>query len=347
MSLKGFGSDNHSGVHPKILAAIVEANQGHAHSYGSDPWSDAAYELFKEHLHHDARVFFVWNGTGANIVALRALMKSTEAAIATNCSHLHLDECGAPEFHTGGKLLTVPHNQGKICLNEVEALLIRKGDQHFSQPRVLSITQPTELGTVYSVKEMLDIRQFCDHHKLKLHVDGARYALAASYLNLNLKELTQILKPDALSMGGTKNGMLGAEALVVFDSDLARDLPYIRKQSLQLASKARFAAAQFIAYLKDDLWREIALHSHIKAKELHTAINNIPQVKCLYPIESNAVFCTIPKSWTKPLKESAFFYVWDENLWSIRLMTSFDSDLEEIHRFSQAIRNLSTQGDLI
>lgn len=327
------GSDNHSGIHPRILQALLEANSSHAHSYGGDEFSRECEKLFKKIFGSDSSAFLVFNGTAANVACLKALTRSYEAVICSEQSHLHLDECGAPEYHLGIKLLTLPSEDGKIRPEQIGRLLVRLGDQHHVQPRVVSITQPTELGVCYTMEELAELRKFTRQHNLKLHMDGARLANAAVFLGVSLTELTSGVGLDALSFGGTKNGLLGGEVVVLWNQEEAKHFKFYRKQLLQLPSKMRFMSAQFLAYLNDDLYKEIAEHSHRMAKLLESGLRQISDIDIVHPVESNAVFAKIPKSWSKILKDEMFFYVWDEHQWLCRLMTSFDSTPTEIHRF--------------
>ncbi len=337
---RGFGSDNHSGVHPKLLAAILAANEGHAASYGTDEWTARADQAFKKHFGPTAKSFFVFNGTAANVLSLRSSMRSFHSVFCSDISHLHVDECAAPEFFSGGKLWTIPTKNGKLQLSEVQDQLIRRGDQHFAQVKVLSLTQPTELGTVYSVEE---IKAFCDwahRHKIYVHIDGARLANACVHLRKTLQQITTDLGVDVVSFGGTKNGLMMGEAVVFLNPALAEDFQYIRKQSAQLPSKARFISAPFCAYLENNLWHEIAEHSLKMAHYLFENVQNIPGLEVTQPVQSNAVFAKIPKHWVAPLKKERFFYVWDEKTFECRWMTSWDTEKEDIDSFTAQLKDL-------
>lgn len=338
-----FGSDNHAGVHPKILQAIVDANYQHAPSYGTDNLSKLCSQRFKELFDNQCETFLVFNGTAANVLCLKAFLNSWQSVLCTEVSHLNIDECGAPEAVAGIKLVPTHSTDGKIQLSEMERRMVRNGDQHHTQVAAISITQPTELGTVYSFEEMKQIRAFASEHGLMVHVDGARLTNALISLDCDFKDLYETLRPDAISFGGTKNGLLGCEAVLVFNQEIAKQFRFVRKQNMQLPSKTRFLAAQFLAYFDNDTHKEIASHSHKMAKELESRLSDIPQIEVLHPVESNAVFAKIPKSWTKPLKDELFFYVWDEHEWSVRLMMSFDSKIEEIRRFTEKARQLAEQ----
>lgn len=319
------GSDNHSGVHPKVMTALAEANRGSAHSYGMDEVSDLALDEFQRVFGADVEPFYVFNGTAANVVALRALLKPFESVICSSQSHLHVDECGALEAVHGAKLWPIPSDDGRFSDEEVLPLLERQGDQHHSQPKVVSLTLPTELGVVPELTELKQWRRFCDQHRLFLHWDGARLANAAVHLNLSLKELVEAGRPDAVSFGGTKNGLMGAECVLFFNRQLASDVKYLRKQSMQLPSKTRFLAAQFYAYLESDLWKEIARTSLHGARGLADhLLQDFPEIEIVFPVHSNALFVQLPEAWIKPLRDRFFFYIWDRPRRIARWMVSFD-----------------------
>jgi threonine aldolase len=339
--VRSFGSDNHSGVHPKILQALIDANVDHAPSYGTDAWSERAETLFRREFGEKAEVFFVFNGTAANVTSLRALIKSHESVLCTDVSHLNMDECAAPEFFTGGKLITVPHSQGKMSLEQAREALIRRGDQHYAQVRAVSLTQPTEMGTCYSLDELRAFADWAHKEGLFLHVDGARLANAAHFLGVSFRELITETGVDVVSFGGTKNGLLMGEAVVFLNPALAKDYKYIRKQSAQLPSKTRFVAAQFEAYLKDGLWKEITAHSHKMARLLASELASVSQAVLTAPTESNGVFARVPQPWVKKLREKYFFYVWDEKTFECRFMTSWDTRSEEVHDFVRLMKELT------
>lgn len=340
---RGFGSDNHSGIHAQILEAIAVVNSEHAPSYGTDDVSVEAHGLFKQKFGAQAQVQFVFNGTAANVMCLRLACDSFNSVLCSDVSHLNVDECGAPEILGHCKLIPIKSQHGKITLEECKKALIRKGDQHFSQPKVLSITQPTEYGTIYTYEEMKQLFTWAKSEGLLVHIDGARFANAVVLLGKTFKELTTDLGVDLLSFGGTKNGLLFGEAVVILNPDLKKKAPYVRKQLGQLPSKSRFVAAQFIAYLKNDLWKEIATHSMKMAQHLRILIEDIPQVKVTQPTDSNAVFVKLPQHWVKNLKDQYFFYVWDEHTFECRLMTTWDTQLEDVKGFAEAIRKAATR----
>lgn len=342
--MKGFGSDNHAGVHPELLKAIVECNSNHAPSYGTDEYSEKAIAQFRHHFGPQAEVFFVFNGTAANVLALRFLAERHESVLCSENSHLHQDECGAPEFFAG-KLLTIKATQGKLSLDDLKRQLVRRGDQHYSQIKVVSLTQPTELGTCYSLTELKEISDWAHSNGLYVHIDGARLTNALVELNCGFKEMTTDVGVDVVSFGGTKNGLMMGEAIVVLNSDLAKQsrqkLKYIRKQCAQLPSKTRFIASQFERYLTNDLYLKIASHSCKMAEKLFVELKDISQIEITAKRQSNAVFAKIPKAWIKPLKENCFFYVWDETTFECRLMMSWDTQESEVEGFIRQLHELS------
>lgn len=338
--MKGFGSDNHSGVHPQLMQALVQCNVDHAPSYGTDDQSELAIQSFKKFFGAQTKVFFVFNGTACNVLALKSVMKTHESILCSSVSHLHLDECGAPEFFAG-KLNTLPHENGKISLATLQKSIIRKGDQHYSQPRVVSLTQPTELGTCYSLEEIKSITAWAHSQDLYVHIDGARLANAVHELKTTFKGMTTDLGVDLVSFGGTKNGLMMGEAILVLNPNLGADLKYIRKQAAQLPSKTRFIAAQFHSYLSTDLYKTISNHSCAMAERLFQNLKTIPEIEITNPRQSNAVFAKIPKNWIKSLKEKFFFYVWDETTFECRLMTTWDTTENQVDDFTNLIRELA------
>ncbi|MFP5519494.1 MAG: threonine aldolase family protein [Bdellovibrionia bacterium] len=340
--MRGFGSDNHASVHPQILRALQECDGGHQPSYGTDPITQAAEKLFKElFASQNLTAHFVFNGTGANVIALRALAKPWQAVFCSDVAHIQVDECGAPESLGGFKLQVVPSTDGKLTVAALEKAYIRRGDQHYSQAVALSITQPTELGTTYTLSELKTLCDWAHKHKLKIHIDGARIANAVASQNSSFREMFTENKVDIISFGGTKNGLMMGEAVLCLNPVLSEDLKFIRKQTAQLPSKSRYIASQFKAYLSDNLWQDIAKHSLLMAQSLFEQIQTIPQVKIPFATTSNAVFASIPKTWVKPLREVGFFYVWDEQETLCRWMTSWDTQPEDIQRFVEKLKELS------
>lgn len=342
MAARGFGSDNHAPVHPRILAAIQDANTGHAPSYGIDEWTKRATALFRRHFGPQAQVFFVFNGTAANMLSLRALTRPGEAVLCSDVAHIHHDEAAGPEFFIQGKLRPLPSVDGKISLQALHDAWIRRGDLHFAQSRVLSLTQPTELGTVYSIEELKPLIEFAKSHGLFVHIDGARLGTAAASLGLDFGDFTTALGVDIVSFGGTKNGLLGGEALLVLNTECARHLSVLRKQAGQLPSKSRFIAAQFVGYLEHDTWREIAARSLRQAHRLRDGVRDLPGVEITRPVQSNAVFARIRREIYKPLVDKHFFYVWDESTWECRWMTSWDLEDSDTDAFVNTLRELNS-----
>lgn len=338
---RGFGSDNHSGIHPEILASIFSANQEHAPSYGTDEWTDIAIAEFQKKFGPQAQVFFVFNGTAANVTALRAMARPYQAVLCSDVAHINVDECGAPEFLAGCKIQSVPSINGKISVPELEKAFIRRGDQHFSQAKVLSITQPTELGTTYTLAELQALIDWAKSKNLYVHIDGARLANAVYFLKTDFKAMTSDLGVDVISFGGTKNGLMMGEAVIFLNKDLAKDFKYIRKQSTQLPSKSRFIACQFHTYLNHDLWKKISAHSHEMAMYLYDSVRSIPGVEVRQAPESNAVFARIPSPWVKKLRAHYFFYVWDEATFECRWMTSWDTQKEDIDGFTKLLKEMA------
>lgn len=338
--MKGFGSDNHSGIHPSILKSIIDANIDHAPSYGTDELSAEAIRIFKTHFGPQIDVHFVYNGTAANVLSLRAGMKNYQSVICADQSHLNIDEGAAPEFFAG-KLIPVLSENGKIKIDEVEKQIIRKGDQHFSQVKMISLTQPTEVGTCYSLDEIKTIVQLAKKHNLYVHIDGARLSNACVNLNTNFKQMTTDLGIDIVSFGGTKNGFAFGEAVIIINPDLQKDFKYLRKQSAQLPSKTRFIACQFKAYLENNLFLEIARHEIQMAQLLENELRtlNRTDITISYPVNSNAVFVKIPKHLIKTLREHYFFYIWNEQTFECRLMTSWDTHKDDITGFIDLLRS--------
>jgi threonine aldolase len=335
--LRGFASDNSAGVLPEILEAIAAANTDHAAAYGNDPWTARAEERFREHFGEQARAFIVFNGTGANVAALRSMLRPYEAVICAETAHLNVDECGAPELVGGIKLLPIATPDGKLTPELVRPKLVRFGDEHAVQPRVISITQSTELGTVYSVDEVAALAKRAHEDGLLLHVDGARLANAAATLGVPLRALTTDAGVDAVSFGGTKNGLLAGEAVVLLRPALAEAMPYLRKQSMQLASKMRFLAVQFETLLTDDLWRRPAAHANAMAARLAAAVEGLPGVTVTQPVQANAVFAIVPPEATRRLQERFSFYTWDEATGEVRWMCSWDTTTADVDAFATAI----------
>src|SRR5215212_10437735 len=327
---RGFASDNNAGVHPRVMDALRSADHGHAVAYGDEVYTETAVRLFRERFGQKAEVFFVFGGTGANISALAAVTRPFQAVVCADTAHVNVDECGAPERFTGCKLVDLPTPDGKLTPEQIGPLLARLGDQHHVQPRVVSVSQATELGTVYTVEELKRLATFAHGRGMLLHVDGARLANAAAHLDASLKELTADAGVDVLSFGGTKNGMMYGEAVVFFGPAPAEEFRFVRKQCAQLPSKMRFVAAQFTALLGEDLWRETAAHANRMAQTLAGELRAIPQAHITQPVESNAVFALLPPDAVARVQERFFFYVWNEQTSEVRLMCSFDTTEEDV-----------------
>jgi len=334
---RGFASDNAATIHPEVLAAIAAANQGHASGYGHDPLTERLAGQFTRHFGPGAVGYPVWSGTAANVLCLRAACRSWQAVICADTAHLNVDECGAPEAIAGVKLLSAAGQDGKLTPDSVERLIVRVGDEHAVQPRVVSISQSTELGTVYSVQEVRELAELVHARGLFLHMDGARLANAAASLQQPLAGLTSQAGVDLLSFGGTKNGLLGAEAVIFLAPELAGGFPYLRKQSLQLASKMRFLAAQLEALLQDDLWMRNARQANAMAAQLADGVAGLEGVRITRPVQANAVFAQLPRSAISTLLEQFDFYVWDEPLDEVRWMCSWDTTEDDVREFVAAI----------
>ena len=336
-----FASDNHAGAHPEVLAAVAAANDGHAGSYGADDWTRRAEELFRRHFGADARAFCVFNGTAANVLAIDALTRPHEAVICPATAHLNLDECGAPERFAGVKLLTVETEHGKLRLDDIARWDERRGDQHHVQPRVVSISQASELGTVYSLDETRALAAAAHERGMLLHLDGARLANAAAALGASLADATTEAGVDALSFGGTKNGCLGAEAVVFPRGELAAGFEFVRKQGMQLASKMRFVAVQLEALLEDDLWLRSARQANGMAVRLAALAGDIEGVEVTHPVEANAVFASLARPaidrLLAELPGEPPFYVWDEAADEVRWMCSWDTTPEDVDALAAAV----------
>ena len=334
---RSFASDNNAGVHPEVLEAIARANQGHVVAYGDDPFTASAVAKFEEHFGGGIAVFFTFNGTGANVLGLQSLNRPYHAVLCSDYAHIYTDECGAPEKHTGCKLIPLAHQDGKITVDQVRHAYHGIGDQHHVQARVISITQSTEMGTVYRPEEIRALADFAHERGMFLHMDGARIANAAVSLGQTLRQATRDLGVDVLSFGGTKNGMMGGEAVVFFNSSLGSDFLFLRKQGMQLASKMRFIAVQFEALLTNDLWKRSAEHANRMAKVLESDVRKIPQVRVVWRVEANGVFAQIPQHAIEKIKKQYFFYPWIEEECIVRWMCSFDTSEDDIRDFVRVV----------
>lgn len=335
--MKAFASDNYSGIHPEILDAILRANNLHEVSYGDDTLTQKANELF-ESIFGPVKVLYTFNGTGANVIALKCCTLPFQAVICSNTSHIHVDECGAPTQSIGCTLIPLATPAGKLTVELIEPTLKALGNVHHNQPKVISISQSTELGTVYSLKELKTLCDFAHAHDLFVHLDGARISNAVAALGVDLKTATVDCGIDIMSFGGTKNGLMMGEAVLIFNEELIKHADFYQKQSAQLFSKNRFIAAQFIALLSNELWRKLATHANTMAQLLATQIKQIPGVKITRSVDANAVFVIIPEQAIVPLQNEYPFYVWDDKTLELRWMCSFDTSPEDLMRFVESLK---------
>lgn len=340
---RGFASDNNAGVLPEVMDALSNANVGHTRGYGDDIYTDAAVTSFKKEFGDATEVYFVFNGTGANVVGLQAMIRPYEAVICAQTAHINVDECAAPEKFLGGKLIDLPTPDGKLTPELILPVLHGFGDQHHVQPKVVSITQSTEMGTIYSLEEIKTLCDFAHAHGLLVHMDGARISNAAAALDASLADVTVLAGVDLLSFGGTKNGLMFGEAILVFNPVLNEGLKFIRKQSAQLPSKMRFIAVQFQTLLNNEVWRKYALHANQMARLLASEAEKVPEVRITQKVDSNGVFAIIPKEWVAPLQKQSFFYVWDEAASEVRWMTSFDTSKEDVMSFVALLHKMSKE----
>ncbi len=339
---KSFASDNWSGVCPEIMEALIRANTGHVEAYGEEKdWiTQKAIEKFKEYFGENTRVFFVYNGTAANVLGISHVLKPYQAVVAAKSAHLNEDECGAPEKFGGVKILEIETENGKITAEQIHPFLHSVGFQHHVQPRVISISEVTEKGTVYHPEEIKALADFAHQHNMLLHVDGARIANAAVSLGVGFKELIVDTGVDVLSFGGTKNGLMFGEAVVFFNEELANDFQYTRKQGMQLHSKMRFISAQFERYLTDELWKKNAERANRMARLLAERLHQFSAVQITRSTDANGVFAIIPESVIPELQKHYFFHVWDETTGEVRLMCSWDTEPEDIDAFTSVLARL-------
>lgn len=339
MIKKGFASDNNSGIHEEIMNAIQDANFGHAVGYGDDIYTKHAIDCFKNHFGETIEVFFAFNGTGANVLAINSIANSFNSVICAATAHINVDECGAPEKMSGCKLIPVETKNGKLTPELIKKQLHGFGFEHHSQPKIISISQVTELGTIYTIDEIKQITTLAHNHNMYVHMDGARIANAAAALGLPFKTFTIDAGIDVLSFGGTKNGMMLGEAVIFFNKALCLNTKYFRKQSAQLFSKMRFIGAQFSAYLNNELWLQNAEHANKMAKLLANKVEELG-VTITQPVEANAIFAIIDDEIRDSLQKEYFFYPWDEHKHEVRWMTSFDTNEEDIYMFCNKLKEL-------
>lgn len=334
--MKSFGSDNHSGIHPQILRAIENANIGHVPAYGDDAYTTDAIRDFRTVFGEHVEVFFVFNGTGANCLSLLSGSRTYNSIICVDTAHINVDECAAPEKLTGCKIISVPHLDGKLTVSEVKKQLHGFGFEHHAQPKFLSISQSTELGTVYNRVEIEELATLAHDNNMFLHMDGARFANAIAASGIAPKDMVQGV--DVLSFGGTKNGMMIGEAVVFFNPKLAQEFKYLRKQSMQLSSKMRFISAQFSAYFKDDLWIKMASNANQMASLIYDSLKEVPEVKFSSKPQANALFAIIPTKVREELLKKYCFYVWDENTGEVRWVCSFDTTTADVEAFVSDVK---------
>jgi threonine aldolase len=338
ISKRGFASDNNSGIHPDILNEIASVNTGHVTGYGSDIYTEHACQIFKEQLGSQTDIFFVLTGTAANVLGLSNITKPWNSIITASTAHLQEDECGAPEKFTGCKVLTVETPDGKVTVELLKQHMHGFDFEHHSQPKVISVTQSTELGTVYTADEIRKIADYAHSKGLLLHMDGSRISNAAMSLDLPFRAFTTDAGVDVLSFGGTKNGMMSGEAVCFLKKGLSADFKYVRKQGMQLASKMRYISAQYIAYFRNDLWKKCAGHSNAMAAMLAEKLKETGQIMITRPVQSNGVFVIMPDAIAKEMMKHYFFYLWNEEISEYRLMTSWDTTESDINDFISLLK---------
>jgi threonine aldolase len=339
---KSFGSDNQAGAHEAVLGMMAHVNTGDATAYGEDPWTQRACAEIRSLLRADGDVFLVFTGTAANVLGLSLLLRPHEAVICPQSAHLNVDECGAVERVLGSRLLPVPAPDGKLTPALIASRLGDRGDVHRAQPKVAAISQVTEYGTCYTLEELRTLRDFCRSAGLWLYADGARLANAAARLGCSLADIAGFM--DVLSFGATKNGAVGAEAVVVMAEDLVGAAPFQRKQQMQLSSKMRYLAAQFLALLEDGLWLRNASHANLMASRLADGLRGAPGVELWQKVESNAVFASLDPAHIERLQREWHFYVWDEPAHVVRWMTAFDTSAADVDAFTAAVLAAASGG---
>jgi threonine aldolase len=338
MMQRSFASDNNAPVAPEILQAIVDANAGDAVGYGDDPWTERAVARFREHFGERTDVYFAFNGTGANVVALSCVMRPWEAVLAPATAHIQTDECGAFERFSGSKVIPIPTVDGKLRIADLEPYLLGGHGEHFPQPRAVTVSMTTEYGDLYEVEELREFCAFAHRHGLLVHVDGARISNAAAALKTTPRAITKDLGVDILTFGGTKNGLLGGEAICFFDPVLSANVaPFVRKQGMQLASKMRYVAAQFDALLTADRWLRYASHANAMAQRLLSGVRDIPGIEITRPVRANAIFAKMERGAIERAQESFFFYLFNEALPEVRWMTHWATTESDIDAFVSAI----------
>lgn len=338
LNRRGFASDNNAGVHPEILKEISEVNIGHVVGYGGDRYTEIAKELFQEKLGPDTDVYFVFTGTAANVLGITGVTKSWNSVITASTAHLEMDECGAPEKFSGCKVLTTDTPDGKLTADLVKRHIHGFGFEHHAQPKVISITQSTEMGTLYTAEEIKILADYAHKNSMLLHMDGARISNASVALDLPFRTFTTDAGVDILSFGGTKNGMMFGEAVCFLKPGLSNEFKYLRKQGMQLASKMRFISAQYIAFFRNDLWKKCASHSNAMAQLLYQKVKDIQSINITQKVQANGVFVILPVGVVEKVREQYFFYPWDEERSEYRWMTSWDTTEEDIDGFVELLK---------
>lgn len=339
-SLRGFASDNNSGISPEVLKKINKVNSGHAVGYGDDKYTKSALELLRENFGKNSIPFLVSSGTAANVLGITASIRPFHSVLCAESSHIYVDECGAVERFAGCKLIPVQTSDGKLKPEMLKKHMVGFNFEHHSQPGIISISQVSEMGTVYTINEIKELADFAHNKGLLLHMDGARLSNAAVSLQLGFKDITSDAGVDILSFGGTKNGLMAAESVIFFRKELAEEFKYIRKQGMQLSSKMRFIAAQFIAFFEGGLWRRNAQNANYMAQKLYLGVKDIPGIKITQKVEANGIFAIIPKSAISKLQKEFFFYTWNEETGEVRWMTSFDTTEDDIRQFVKRIKEI-------
>lgn len=339
--MKSFASDNYAPVIPEIMDYLHKVNEGHTRSYGADPYTAALKDEFNALFGREVHSYLVFNGTGANLFGISSVLRPYEAIICTSIAHIHVDESTAPQLITGGKVQVIEQNDnGKLDPDKIKYFCQRKGDPHTPQLKVVSITQATECGTVYSLHEIREIKSVCDHYGLLLHMDGARWWNACIFLDSSLREMVADTGVDILSLGGTKSGAMGAEAVIFLNDEIASEAEFFHKRNTQLISKNRFIAAQFLALLQNDTWKKYAIHSNQMANRLANELSKFPEIHITQPVQSNGVFAVFPQDWIIPLQEIIPFYIWDIFKNEVRLMCSWDTSNDDIELLINGIISL-------
>lgn len=338
--MRSFASDNNSSVHPNVMEALIKANSGHALGYGDDPWTEEAVQHVKSQFARPCEPLFVFNGTGSNTMALQLMTRPYHIIFCAETGHIAVDECGAPSKATGCFMRTIPTPDGKLTPELLRPYMINFGVEHHSQPGAIYISQCSELGTIYRPEEITALTTFAHAHGLLVHMDGARISNAAAALDLTLDEVSGACGIDTLTLGGTKNGLMGAECVVVFNESLLKEARYARKQACQLASKMRYLSCQFTAFLTDNLWLNSAKHANDMAQRLYQALVAMPDVHFTQPVESNQLFFIMPRAKSDRLQEHYHFYFWNEGTGEMRLVTSFDTTEEDVDQLIAHMKSL-------